>query len=624
MKQIHQQLFLDLKREEDIRMKKITSIILCIVLTIATCCQNNLTLYAEETPAQITCESKECYPGDELTLNINISNNVGLMYLEVTPEYSNELGEPDVKNGNIMTDFTKGKQFIWTEETNITNDGILATLTFDINSSVAPGKYFVNLVIRSAYNYDEKDVSVVCIPATIIVKERPVPVKGVSLDKNNVTVETSDESITLIAEILPENATNKKIVWTSSNNEIATVSNGIVRLIKKGIVTITATTEDGNFSASCVVEINCSHRISHYVPLEMSTCIKHGHKAYTVCDECGEIVDGSDELLPLAEHIGGIATCKNKAVCDVCHKEYGEYAQHNFDNIVKDECIKTKATCISKAIYYKSCSVCGEKSTETFEYGDYDYSNHVGLTNIRNKKEATCCENGYTGDVWCDNCNRIIEKGTDILATGNHVDSDNKWKYDNKYHYHMCYFGTKFDVEEHIASDWIVDMEATTTSEGRKHKECIVCKYILETEIISKEEITETENSTTREEISGTESLTTKQETTEKENSNKETSLINKEESNLKPGKITKLTLKNKKAGKLLVKFKQAKNANKYIIKYTTDRKFKKRVKTKNTSKLSYTLKKLIKGKVYYVKVCGINGNTKGNWSKTKKIRIKI
>ena len=178
MKQIHQQLFLDLKREEDIRMKKITSIILCIVLIIATCCQNNLTLYAEETPAQITCESKECYPGDELTLNINISNNVGLMYLEVTPEYSNELGEPDVKNGNIMTDFTNGKQFIWTAETNITNDGILATLTFDINSSVAPGKYFVNLVIRSAYNYDEKDVSVVCIPATIIVKERPVPVKG--------------------------------------------------------------------------------------------------------------------------------------------------------------------------------------------------------------------------------------------------------------------------------------------------------------------------------------------------------------------------------------------------------------------------------------------------------------
>lgn len=73
---------------------------------------------------------------------------------------------------------------------------------------------------------------------------------------------------------------------------------------------------------------------------------------------------------------GGTADCGHKAVCDVCGGEYGDFASsHVFDKQVTTDAYKaTDATCEAKATYYYSCQ-CGEKGTETFEYGDY--SDHV-------------------------------------------------------------------------------------------------------------------------------------------------------------------------------------------------------------------------------------------------------
>lgn len=69
---------------------------------------------------------------------------------------------------------------------------------------------------------------------------------------------------------------------------------------------------------------------------------------------------------------GGTADCGHKAVCDVCGGEYGDFASsHVFDKQVTTDVYKaTDATCEAKATYYYSCQ-CGEKGTETFEYGDY-------------------------------------------------------------------------------------------------------------------------------------------------------------------------------------------------------------------------------------------------------------
>ena len=55
------------------------------------------------------------------------------------------------------------------------------------------------------------------------------------------------------------------------------------------------------------------------------------------------------------------------------------------------------------------------------------------------------------------------------------------WKYDDTNHWRECECGDKADIAAHSASEWIVDTAATETADGAKHKECTVCKKVLET-----------------------------------------------------------------------------------------------------------------------------------------------
>ena len=59
------------------------------------------------------------------------------------------------------------------------------------------------------------------------------------------------------------------------------------------------------------------------------------------------------------------------------------------------------------------------------------------------------------------------------------------WKYDDTNHWHECECGDKIDVAAHSVSEWIIDTAATETAEGTEHKECTVCKKVLETATIS-------------------------------------------------------------------------------------------------------------------------------------------
>ena len=57
------------------------------------------------------------------------------------------------------------------------------------------------------------------------------------------------------ATVLPSNASNKEVRWSSSDSSVATVSNGLVTAVGEGTATITATTVDGGFSARCTVNV---------------------------------------------------------------------------------------------------------------------------------------------------------------------------------------------------------------------------------------------------------------------------------------------------------------------------------------------------------------------------------
>lgn len=84
--------------------------------------------------------------------------------------------------------------------------------------------------------------------------EASVPVTGISLSSSAETVAIG-EHVTLVATVTPNNATNKKVTWASDAEAVATVANGRVTAVADGTAHITATTEDGNFSASCTITV---------------------------------------------------------------------------------------------------------------------------------------------------------------------------------------------------------------------------------------------------------------------------------------------------------------------------------------------------------------------------------
>lgn len=91
--------------------------------------------------------------------------------------------------------------------------------------------------------------------ATITVD--PVRVTGVTLNQSTIRLRTSGTTTQqLTATITPANATNKNVTWTSNNTGIATVSdNGLVTAVAPGTTTVTVTTEDGGYTATCTVKV---------------------------------------------------------------------------------------------------------------------------------------------------------------------------------------------------------------------------------------------------------------------------------------------------------------------------------------------------------------------------------
>ncbi len=91
---------------------------------------------------------------------------------------------------------------------------------------------------------------------TVTVTEEAIPVESVSLDKDTLELIVGGQPEKLSATILPENATDKSVTWTSSDEKVATVDQtGLVTPVGEGEATITVTTKDGQKSDSCKVTV---------------------------------------------------------------------------------------------------------------------------------------------------------------------------------------------------------------------------------------------------------------------------------------------------------------------------------------------------------------------------------
>lgn len=86
------------------------------------------------------------------------------------------------------------------------------------------------------------------------------PVKGITLSVSSKTLYVGDPSLDISATLTPANATDKSLEWSSSDPEVASIAPGaalhaVIKPLKPGKTTITATTKDGGFTASCEVTV---------------------------------------------------------------------------------------------------------------------------------------------------------------------------------------------------------------------------------------------------------------------------------------------------------------------------------------------------------------------------------
>ncbi len=98
--------------------------------------------------------------------------------------------------------------------------------------------------------------TVSCTVTVTAASSTTVDVTGVSINKGSTTLAIG-KSETLTATVTPDNATNKNVIWKSSDESVATVSSsGVVKAVSEGTAKITVTTQDGGYTDTCTVTVN--------------------------------------------------------------------------------------------------------------------------------------------------------------------------------------------------------------------------------------------------------------------------------------------------------------------------------------------------------------------------------
>ena len=191
---------------------------------------------------------------------------------------------------------------------------------------------------------------------------------------------------------------------------------------------------------------------------------------------------------------GGAATCTAKAICEVCKSEYGTLKAHDFTaETAEEQYLKSGSSCTEKAVYYKSCTVCGlsSKGTDgeaTFESGSvlgHDWGawtqNSDGSSHTRickrdaNHTETENCSGGEatcTAKAKCSTCN--AEYGG--KNPNNHAGTLGGWQSDENKHwkeYSCCRVN-----DEEGPHDWDngkVTTQPACTNAGEKTFTCNEC-----------------------------------------------------------------------------------------------------------------------------------------------------
>ena len=165
------------------------------------------------------------------------------------------------------------------------------------------------------------------------------------------------------------------------------------------------------------------HQHTEVRNVKEATCKEEGYTGDTYCTDCGEKLSSGESTAKKAHDwdegkVTTEATCKNTGVktytCNNCSETKTEVIPMT-DHIWDNGKVTTKPSCITPGVKTYTCSACQKEKTEKIPA-----TGHLH-TEIRNKKEATCKEDGYTGDVYCKDCGEKLSNGKTIAKTTEHT-----------------------------------------------------------------------------------------------------------------------------------------------------------------------------------------------------------
>ena len=178
---------------------------------------------------------------------------IGNGTVKIAPTITTTESLPDGEVGTVYSQTltaTGDPTITW----NVTSGTLPAGLTLDTNTGTISGTpttantYSFTVTATNDSGSDSKEY-------TLTIDPKPtVAVTGVTLNKTELALFTGD-SATLNAAVAPDTATNKAVTWESSDTAVATVQDGTVTAVGAGAATITVTTADGNYTATCTVKV---------------------------------------------------------------------------------------------------------------------------------------------------------------------------------------------------------------------------------------------------------------------------------------------------------------------------------------------------------------------------------
>ena len=222
-------------------------------------------MFAEKTESSVnlTAGSAQAEQGEKIAVDIStdealLNYAAGLMTVSAVDAGGNALTIDSITFPADITGAANESgsgQFAFGSDHTLEAGDTIATVTFATDRNTVPGEYTVSLSGSLYVGADNLQKKFTLTGGSVTVTQSSaVQVTGVTLDAAAAEL-APEETLTLTATVIPENAEDRQVSWRSSDETVATVKAGVVTALKPGIATITVTTADGGFTAQCVVTV---------------------------------------------------------------------------------------------------------------------------------------------------------------------------------------------------------------------------------------------------------------------------------------------------------------------------------------------------------------------------------